>query len=192
MPFELHWEPNGVVRRYFGTVTDADVMNCNQAFMDDPRFDSLHYCIVDATDVTDTQVSDSTAVWVSAAHKGASLSNPNLLLAIVTPSPICNVSSTSTPRPARAFQSTRSACLNTPKDGSPPPTCKPDLCSAEQAVFCTLEYLFAFSKVCGYTELSCGCLLTLTTAKSDSGSGTPNTAHLSHQPSTGVRFGGHT
>ena len=87
MPFELHWEPNGVVRRYFGTVTDADVLNCNQAFMNDPRFDSLHYCIVDATDVTDTQVSDSTAVWVSAAHKGASLSNPNLLVAIVTPTP---------------------------------------------------------------------------------------------------------
>ena len=84
MPFELHWEPNGVVRRYSGTLTDADVLDSNQAFMNDPRFDSLHYCIVDATQVTDAKVSDDTAVLVSAAHKGASLSNPNLLMAIVT------------------------------------------------------------------------------------------------------------
>lgn len=47
MPYDLSWEPGGVVRRYVGDVTVAERGRSFEQICGDVRFDSLHFVITD-------------------------------------------------------------------------------------------------------------------------------------------------
>ena len=47
MPYEIVWEPKGAVKRFFGRVSDAEVLQSGLEIECDPRFDNLNFVIND-------------------------------------------------------------------------------------------------------------------------------------------------
>ena len=87
MPYDMHWEANeGLHKRFHGTLSAADVIKSSIELHRDPRFDSLRYSINDFTDVTGISggLDPSALDDLAAASIGASMSNPNLRLLVVT------------------------------------------------------------------------------------------------------------
>jgi hypothetical protein len=71
-----------VCRRYSGVVTATEFLESIFAVQRDPRFDSLRYSILDAFDVTGTDVSDFDIKSVAAHSIGALNSNSTVKVAI--------------------------------------------------------------------------------------------------------------
>jgi hypothetical protein len=87
MSYELNWEPRGVVKRYFGLVTSAEVLTAGIQSQADQRFDQYRYAINDFLDCTEF-VNDPVALEEVAAFAGAAeQSNPNISIAIVATLP---------------------------------------------------------------------------------------------------------
>lgn len=87
MPFELEWEPKGVVRKYTGHLTVPEFLRSVEEVHSDWRFDSLLYSLNDFSGVEKVDV-DREAVETAAAHSiGATRSNRKLVLAIVATNP---------------------------------------------------------------------------------------------------------
>ena len=84
MAFEITWEPRGVVRTFSGTLTAAEFIRSIEAVHNDWRFDNLYYSINDFLAVTDIDVSELTAETAAARAIGASMSNPRLLMAVIS------------------------------------------------------------------------------------------------------------
>jgi hypothetical protein len=82
MPAEIIWDERGVCRRYSGVVTATEFLESIFAVQRDPRFDSLSYSILDAFDVTGTDVSDFDIKSVAAHSIGALNSNSTVKVAI--------------------------------------------------------------------------------------------------------------
>jgi hypothetical protein len=87
MPAEIIWEERGVRRRYSGVVTATEFLESIFAVQRDPRFDSLAYSILDALDVTGTDVSDFDIKSVAAHSIGALNSNASVKVAILASDP---------------------------------------------------------------------------------------------------------
>jgi hypothetical protein len=87
MSYELTWEPKGVVKRYFGHVTCAEVLAASNQSQSDPRFDEYRYAINDFLDcsefVTDPALLEELAAYAGAAEE----SNSNIKIAIVAANP---------------------------------------------------------------------------------------------------------
>ncbi len=87
MSYELNWEPTGVVKRYFGHVTCAEVLAAGIQSQRDPRFDEFRYAINDFLDCTkfemDLKVMEEIAAYAGAAER----SNKNIKIAIVATLP---------------------------------------------------------------------------------------------------------
>lgn len=87
MSYELTWEPKGVVKRYFGHVTCAEVLSAGIQSQSDPRFDQYRYAINDFLDCTEFE-NDREVLEEIAAYAGAAeLSNKNIKIAIVATLP---------------------------------------------------------------------------------------------------------
>lgn len=87
MSYELKWEPRGVVKRYFGHVTCAEILAASKESQSDYRFDQYRYAINDYLDCTEF-VTDPIALEEIAAFSGAAeLSNPNIKVAIIATLP---------------------------------------------------------------------------------------------------------
>jgi hypothetical protein len=87
MPAEIIWEERGVCRRYSGIVTATEFLESIFAVQRDPRFDSLAYSILDALEVTGTDVTDFDIKSVAAHSIGALNSNAAVKVAIVSSDP---------------------------------------------------------------------------------------------------------
>lgn len=64
MPFELAWEPRGVVITYSGLIVAEDVLECHRRIAADVRFDDLRYAIVDTLPVRSISLSGADVVSV--------------------------------------------------------------------------------------------------------------------------------
>ena len=82
MPFEMHWEPQGVHTRFFGTVTAADLLHHVQDVCHSANFDDLRFSIIDFREATDA-VSDPELLPVRANLVGAQYTNPNIFVAAI-------------------------------------------------------------------------------------------------------------
>lgn len=87
MPAEVTWEDRGVRRYYSGVVTATEFLDSIFSVQSDPRFDSLAYSILDALDVTATDVTDFDIKAVAAHSIGALNSNSTVKVAIVVSDP---------------------------------------------------------------------------------------------------------
>lgn len=87
MPYSLHWEPEGVLRRYHGPVTVAERLASFDAICADPRFDTLRYTITHYLEVTDYEVTADDTEEIAALHVAPLITNPTILIAAVATQP---------------------------------------------------------------------------------------------------------
>lgn len=87
MCYQIVWEPRGVVKRFFGHLTDHDMLQSVLDTESDSRFDDLRYVINDFSGITGSCVDTSTIEDISVADSGAARSNPSIRIAVVTSAP---------------------------------------------------------------------------------------------------------
>jgi hypothetical protein len=85
--YEVVWEVRGVIKRFFGHVTDHDMLQSVLDIESDSRFDDLRYVINDFSGITGSSISIPTIEDISIADSGAARSNPSIRVAVVTTSP---------------------------------------------------------------------------------------------------------
>lgn len=83
MAFEIVWETRGAYKRFYGHVSDEELMQCLTMIESDPRFDSLRYVINDFLGVDSFAISEDCVLMISAIDNAASTSNPNIRIAVV-------------------------------------------------------------------------------------------------------------
>lgn len=83
MGYELIWEPRGVLKRFFGPVTDADVTASIAQIHGDERFDSLRYIINNYLDATECSLSPASVEEIVAIEHAASIINARIRIALV-------------------------------------------------------------------------------------------------------------
>lgn len=87
MSYEVIWESHGVIKRFFGEVTDLDMMKSVIDTESDARFDDLRYTINDFLGMTGFSFGLSEIDDIAVIDKGASMTNPRIRIAVVTTSP---------------------------------------------------------------------------------------------------------
>jgi len=87
MTYKIEWKHRGVIKRFFGHVTDHNMLQSVLDIESDRRFDDLRYAISDFSGITGSSVGMSTIEDIAIADKGASRSNPSIRIAVVTTSP---------------------------------------------------------------------------------------------------------
>lgn len=88
MPFEITWEPRGVLRRYSGDVTIAERRRSFDLICGDRRFDDLRYAITDYLAVRDYEVTERATQEIAALHIAPLRTNPDILVAAVAVQPV--------------------------------------------------------------------------------------------------------
>ena len=83
MPFELAWEPRGVVRRYHGAVTIEERQRSFDLICGDPRFESLRWSITSYLDVDEYEITPEATEVIAAFHIAPLLTNPDIVVAAV-------------------------------------------------------------------------------------------------------------
>ena len=84
MPYTITWMTKGVIWAFHGTITGQDGIKANQDIYGDPRFDDLRYGIVDLSKAKQFNLSAEDVEIAAALDEAATLSNPRLVVAIVT------------------------------------------------------------------------------------------------------------
>lgn len=87
MACEIIWEPQGVWRRFHGTVGAGDIIQSVEQVHNDWRFDSLRYSINDFLAIELVDVNSFTVEMAAIQALGARMSNPHLVLAMVATDP---------------------------------------------------------------------------------------------------------
>lgn len=87
MPFELHWEPRGVYRRYVGDVTIAERARSFELICGDRRFDCLRYTITDYLEVGHYEITSEATEEIAAMHIGPLRTNSRIVMAAVAVEP---------------------------------------------------------------------------------------------------------
>lgn len=87
MPFELAWEPRGVVITYSGLIVAEDVLECHRRIAADVRFDDLRYAIVDTLPVRSISLSGADVEEIDAFLRGPACTNPSIRVAFVATHP---------------------------------------------------------------------------------------------------------
>ncbi len=87
MPYELNWEPSGVVFRFSGDVSDEDLLASNGEVYASPLLPTLKYQIVDFSMIEKFDVSSATVRSVADSDRRASETNPDVKVAIITSAP---------------------------------------------------------------------------------------------------------
>lgn len=87
MPFDISWEPEGVVRRHWGNVTVAERRQSLEAICNDPRFDELHYVISDYLGAQHYEFVPEATEETVALHIAPIRTNPNIVIAGVATHP---------------------------------------------------------------------------------------------------------
>jgi hypothetical protein len=81
--FEIVWEARGACKRFFGHVSDDDLMESVADIEGDPRFDDLRYVINDFLGVASFAITEENVLAISAIDAAAAISNPNIKIAVV-------------------------------------------------------------------------------------------------------------
>ena len=84
MAYELVWEPDGVIKRFFGAVTAREFVQSVESIQGDYRFDDARYVINDFSAVTEHSLSQEALTEVAVLQFGAYSSNPNCRVVYVT------------------------------------------------------------------------------------------------------------
>lgn len=87
MGFELQWEHRGVVKRYFGQVSGAELIAPVVATEADERFDNLRYVINDFLDAKSVACTQAVIDEIASLDAGAAATNPNIRIAVVAVQP---------------------------------------------------------------------------------------------------------
>jgi hypothetical protein len=87
MPYELAWEPNGVVKRFFGHVTSAELLKAGTDTEGDARFDGYRYVINDFLDCTGFDITTDVVDEIAAIDEAASAINSKIRIAVVATAP---------------------------------------------------------------------------------------------------------
>lgn len=87
MPFDLTWEPRGVLRRYHGDVTIDERRRSFDLICGDPRFDDLRYAITDYLDVRTYEITRQATAEIAALHIAPLRTNPHIVVAAVAVDP---------------------------------------------------------------------------------------------------------
>lgn len=87
MTYEITWVARGVIKRFFGHLTDHDMLQSVLDTESDRRFDDLRYVINDFSGITGSSVAMPTIDDISVADSGAARSNPDIRIAVVTSDP---------------------------------------------------------------------------------------------------------
>jgi len=88
MPYETHWEADGVRWVYTGAMSDDDVLRANLDLYGDSRFPSIHYQIADFRGVDAFTATAETVRKLSRMDREQSARNPLMKVAIVASSPL--------------------------------------------------------------------------------------------------------
>lgn len=83
MPYSIHWESNGVYKKYSGLVTGQEFFGAVKLVNSQPNFESFRYVINDFLDCTEFEASPSDQEDAVAAAIGARASNTRLVAAFV-------------------------------------------------------------------------------------------------------------
>jgi hypothetical protein len=84
MGYELQWRPKGVVKRFFGFITGAEILQSINDVEGDWRFDDLRYVIDDFLGVRGFDISFPEVDEYSAIDGSAARINPKIKVALVT------------------------------------------------------------------------------------------------------------
>ena len=87
MPYELSWEPSGVVFRFSGVVSDEDLMAANEDVYSSPLLPGMKYQIVDFSIIEMLDVSFEVVRRVAELDRKAAETNPHVRVAIITSAP---------------------------------------------------------------------------------------------------------
>ena len=87
MSYEIIWEPKGAIKRFFGDVTNIDLLESVEKIESDHRFDNLRYVINDFLACTTFSFDGSVVEDISVLDNGASVSNPDIKVAVVATAP---------------------------------------------------------------------------------------------------------
>jgi len=79
----IKWEEKGVSLHFFGELNLSDVTRCNDEMYEDPRLDNAKYQLWDFSDVESVNMDADQAKKPAVIDKGASVSIPNLKVALV-------------------------------------------------------------------------------------------------------------
>ncbi|MCL2636064.1 MAG: hypothetical protein FWD50_05485 [Betaproteobacteria bacterium] len=84
MPYEIIWEPEGVLVMFAGHAMARDLANSARQMQADGRFDEGHYVIYQLPDDAGWQLAEEAFVELAALHYGAYASHPNCRIVFVT------------------------------------------------------------------------------------------------------------
>lgn len=79
MPYEIIWEPRGVVKRHHGFLAAHELVAAAQEIQGDHRFDDLRYIINDFSEVEDHAVDRATIEYFACLRIGAAQINRQVL-----------------------------------------------------------------------------------------------------------------
>jgi len=111
MGYEIIWETRGVVKRFFGHVTDLDIEQSAEEVANHHQFEFLRYVINDYLDIAGCSATQFSSVNISAPDGEASVPNSLRGVAVVTTSPEIialaapQLASHQNPYPTQHFQS---------------------------------------------------------------------------------------
>jgi len=83
MPYEAHWEDEGIRWVFSGIVSDDDLMRCNLELYDDERFESIRYEIADFRAGESFTVTAKTLRHVARMDKDQAVRNPSVKVAVI-------------------------------------------------------------------------------------------------------------
>jgi hypothetical protein len=84
MPCEITWEPRGLYRKLYGTVSFQEIIASIESAGADPRFDDLRYSVNDFSEMQGSEVTFADVESIAAVLYGQSQTNARILIAIVT------------------------------------------------------------------------------------------------------------
>lgn len=87
MAYEIIWEARGVIKHFFGHVTDSEMMSADTDTEGDARFDDYRYLINDFLDCSGFSVSMDTVDEIAAIDGAAAKINPKIRIAVVATAP---------------------------------------------------------------------------------------------------------
>lgn len=83
MPYEISWEPHGIVWTFHGELTGEDATQANLDIYGDPRFDTLRYQIVDILGVEHFNLTKDIMDESASLDEAATFTKPHLVVAVI-------------------------------------------------------------------------------------------------------------
>ena len=84
MPHELIWEPDGVHKRFWGTLSGGELALSVEAVAAHPDFDQLRFILNDFLDVDHHEIDAASLERILVSRLGSRLTNPRIRVMLVT------------------------------------------------------------------------------------------------------------